>query len=162
MHKQMALGLVVVLIVVVGCQDTTTTLADGPGLSQKPETHEFEFAMLDDFAVETTGATGSGSTDVEGGSVEIEVKAAGLIPGHAYELNVTINFASLATFGPVTSTEDGEVEFKANISLSVGAHRLDFFVTHDHPTGTGDFLGLGLFDRDGLLRCAPAAFPVIE
>ncbi len=148
----------------MGCgQDTTTKpVAErgGSQMSQLSNPHDFEFAMLDDFAVETTGANGSGLIDVEGGSVEVEVKADGLIPGHNYELNVTIDFASFATFGPVTATDDGEVEFEGTIALSVGLHRLDLFVTHDHSTGTG--VAFGLFDRDLLLRCAPAAFPVIE
>ncbi len=168
MRKAVALGLTSLFLVVTGCQDTNTTgpLA-GPSFAHRAASHDFEFAMLDDFAVEKTGASGSGQADVEGGSVEIEVKAEGLIPGHEYELNVTIGpfppfpggFTSFVTFGPVTAQEDGEVEFEGVIALAPGNHRLDFFVTHDHSTGTG--VAFGLFDRDLLLRCRPAVFLTI-
>ena len=86
MFKLMSLSLSLMFLVVTGCgQDTTTKPVAGRGgsqMSQLSNPHDFEFAMLDDFAVETTGANGSGLTDVEGGSVEVEVEADGLIPGH--------------------------------------------------------------------------------
>ena len=162
MHKLLPLGLAGLFLVVTGCQDTNTTgpLA-GPSFAHAAATHDFEFDMNDRFATET-GASGSGQADVEGGSVEIEVKAEGLIPGHEYELKVTIDFASVATFGPVTAQEDGEVEFEGVIALAPGPHRLDFFVTHTHSTVTGDgpigeFV-TSVIDRDPLLRCFPAVF----
>ena len=160
MYKPLTLGLASLFLVVTGCQDTNTTgpLA-GPSFAHAAASHDFAFAMLDDLATETTGASGSGQADVEGGSVEVEVKAEGLKPGHRYELNVTIDFASVVTFGPVTAQEDGEVEFEGVIALAPGNHRLDFFVTHTHSTGTG--VVFGLFDRDLLLRCAPAVFLTI-
>ena len=167
MRKLLPLGLASLFLVVTGCQDTNTTgPLGGPSFAHAAASHDFAFAMLDDFAVED-GASGSGQADVEGGSVEIEVKAGGLIPGHEYELNVTIGpfppfpggFASFVTFGPVTAQEDGEVEFEGVIALAPGNHRLDLFVTHTHSTGTG--VVFGLFDRDLLLRCAPAVFLTI-
>ncbi len=167
MRKLLTLGLAGLFLVVTGCQDTNTTgpLA-GPSFAHAAANHDFAFAMLDDFAVEKTGAGGSGQADVESGSVEVEVKAEGLIPGHDYELNVTINFASVATFGPVAANEDGEVEFEGVIALAPGAHRLDFFVTHDHPTvagsgPVGEFV-TSVIDRDPLLRCMPAVLLTIE
>ena len=121
---------------------------------------EFQFDMLDDLAVEKTDASGSGEAEVDDGALEVEVEAEGLIPGDDYELNVTIDFASVVTFGPVTADEDGEVEFEGDIPLAPGEYRLDFFVTHTAPTGTG--VVFGLLDRDLLLRCAPAVFVTIE
>ena len=172
MRKLLTLGLASLFLVVTGCQDTNTTGplagpdfhkghgAGHPGRGSdraNPAHHDNEFAMLDDFATETTGATGSGKARV-GSSVEVEVKAHGLIPGHDYELNVTIDFASVATFGPVTANEDGEVEFEEDLDLlsllGPGTYRLDFFVTHTHPTIPDPLFG-GLLDRDLLLRCAP-------
>ena len=166
MRKLLTLGLASLFLVVTGCQDTNTTeLLTGPSFAHMAGSHDFEFAMLDDLATETTGASGSGQADIEGGSVEVEVKAEGLIPGHDYELNVTIDFASVATFGPATAQEDGEVEFEGVIALAPGAHRLDFFVTHDHTTvagsgPVGEFV-TSVIDRDPLLRCFPAVFLTI-
>ena len=170
MHKLLTLGFASLFVVVTGCQDTNTT---GPLVG--PSFHEvgverFFFAMLDDFATEK-GASGSARADVDGGTLEVEVEAEGLIPGHDYELNVTIGpqpggFTSFVTFGPVTADDDGEVEFEVDIALAPGDHRLDFFVTHDHSTVVGSG-PLGAFisafiDRDPLLRCAPAVFVTIE
>ena len=161
MRKLLPLGLASLLLVLTGCQDTTTTgPLVGPSFAHAAASHDFVFAMLDDFGTETTGAGGSGQADIEGGSVEVEVKAEGLIPGHDYELNVTIEPgntfppSSFVTFGPVTADEDGEVKFKGDIPLDPGTYRLDFFITHDHGPSTdiGDLLGL---NRDLLLRCAP-------
>ena len=185
MRKLLTLGLASLFLVVTGCQDTNTTgpLA-GPDLHRghgeghpgrgsvraNPAHHDGEFVMLDDFATEKTGATGSGKARA-GGSVEVEVEAKGLIPGEEYELNVTIGpqplgFTSFVTFGPVTADEDGEVEFEEVIALDPGMYRLDFFVTHTGPTvvGSGDdgvFI-TAFIDRDPLLRCAPAVFLTVE
>ncbi len=158
MHKLLTLGLASLFLVVTGCQDTNTT-----GPLAGPSFHEvgverFFFDMLDDFAVEMTGASGSGQVDVDDGTVEVEVEAEGLIPGDEYELNVTIDFASVVTFGPVTADEDGEVEFEGDIPLAPGTYRLDFFVTR--PTGNVADIP-GLFDRDLLLACDPAVFLTI-
>ncbi len=162
MPKLLTLGLASVFVVVTGCQDSNTT---GPLVATSffhaAASHDFEFVMLDDFAVENTGAGGSGLADVDGVSVEVEVKAEGLIPDVDYELNVTLELDvdtgladSFVTFGPVTANQDGEVEFEGVITLDPGAHRLDLFVTRTGSTGTG--VVFGLFDRDLLLRCAPA------
>ena len=176
MRKLLTLGLASLFLVVTGCQDTNTTGplagpdfhkghgAGHPGRGSdraNPAHHDNEFAMLDDFATETTGATGSGKARV-GSSVEVEVEAKGLIPGHEYELNVTIGpqpdgFTSFVTFGPLIADEDGEVEFEEDLDLlsllGPGTYRLDFFVTHTHPTIPDPLFGL--LDRDLLLRCAP-------
>ena len=176
MHKLLTLGLASLFLVVTGCQDTNTTgpLAgpnfDEVGDDDNGEDQEFEFDMRDDFATEK-GASGFGEAEVDDGTLEVEVEAEGLIPGHKYELNVTIGpqpggFASFVTFGPESADEDGEVEFEVDIELAPGAHRLDFFVTHTHPTVAGSGpLGAfitGFIDRDPLLRCAPAVFVTIE
>jgi len=126
------------------------------------------FIMDDRFATETTGASGSGTSDVAGGSVETEVKAEGLIPGHPYELKVIINFANVVTFGGASNNE-GEIEIEVDLDLvgiaGPGNHRLDFFFTHNHPTvagsgATGAFL-TGLLARDPLLACLPAQFVTV-
>ena len=155
MHKLLTLGLASLLLVMMGCQDTNATgplvpdpafhvLGTGHGLSS--------FAMLDDFAVET-GASGSGKANLQEGSVRVSVDAKGLLPNHDYELNITIDFASFVTF-TATSDRHGKIKFKDDlVGLAPGTYRLDFFVTHDHSTGTG--VQFGLFDRDLLLRCAP-------
>ena len=129
--------------------------------------HLSSFAMLDDFAVEMTGAKGRGKADLDHSSVQINVKAKGLLPNTDYELNVTIGPGPSfppSTFVTFTATSDkkGSVGFKDDLDLAgfgPGTHRLDFFVTHDHSTGTG--VVFGLFDRDLLLRCAPATFVTI-
>ncbi len=157
MRKLLTLGLASLFLVVTGCQDTTTT-----GPLAGPEFHAVgaghvghlsSFAMLDDFAVET-GASGSGKTKVRHSSVRVNVNAKGLLPNTDYELNITIDFASFVTF-TATSNKNGKIKFREDLEgLAPGTHRLDFFVTHDHSTGTG--VAFGLFDRDLLLRCFPA------
>jgi hypothetical protein len=160
MRTLLTLGLASVFLAVSGCQDTATTgplgepdfhaMGAGHGLSR--------FAMLDDFATETTGAGGSGSANIQENSVQVDVKAKDLLPNHEYELNITIDFASVATFGPVTSDKHGKVKFKGDLDLVAllgpGTYRLDFFVTHTTPT-IPDPVFPGLLDRDLLLRCAP-------
>ena len=137
---------------------------------------EEEFDMNARFATEMTGASGSGDVEWEDGSVEIEVEVEGLLPNTPYELKVTIGTggdATLAgfntdfgfvTFGPVTSDDDGEVEFEEDLDLlglfGPGLYRLDLFVTHIGPTvdgapGVGAFLTT-IFNRDPLLACQPA------
>ena len=185
MRKLLTLGLASLFLVVTGCQDTNTTGplagpdfhkghgAGHPGRGSdraNPAHHDNEFAMLDDFATETTGATGSGKARV-GSSVEVEVEAKGLIPGHEYELNVTIGpqpdgFTSFVTFGPLIADEDGEVEFEEVIALDPGMYRLDFFVTHTEATVVGSgpvgkFI-TAFIDRDPLLRCFPAVMLTVE
>ncbi len=154
MHKLLTLGLASLFLVVTGCQDTNTTgplagpnfHAGGAGL--------FSFAMLDDFAVEKTGASGSGKANLQEGSVQVSVDANGLLPNHDYELNITIDFASVATF-TATSDQNGKVKFQDDLEgLAPGTHRLDFFVTHDHRT-IGRVIFPGLLKRDLLLRCYP-------
>ena len=171
MHT-LLLGVLPILLLLVTCgQDTPTSVSQTgekdsialPGYSLlKKGAKPSVFAMLDDFATETTGASGSGSVKVRKRSVQIKVKAKNLLAKHAYELNVTIgpdgSFppSTFVTFGPVTSKKKGKVKFKEDLDLvglfGPGTYRLDFFITHDHSTGTGEFLGL---DRDPLLRCAP-------
>ncbi len=157
MRKFLPLGLASLFLVVTGCQDTTTT-----GPLAGPEFHAVgaghghlsSFAMLDDFAVET-GASGSGKTKVRHSSVRVNVNAKGLLPNTDYELNITIDFGSFVTF-KATSNKEGKIKFREDldlVGLAPGTYRLDFFVTHDHSTGTG--VAFGLFDRDLLLRCAP-------
>ena len=156
MHKLLTFGLASVSLVVSGCQDTPTTVP----LDLDPAFHVVgaghgslsSFDMRDDFAVETTGASGSGKTRVEHSSVLVSVKAKSLLPNTDYELNVTIDFASFVTF-TATSDKKGKIKFRGDLELDPGTYRLDFFVTHDHPTGTG--VAFGLFDRDLLLRCVP-------
>ncbi len=169
MRKLMSLGLASLFLAVTGCQDTSTTgpLAPDPAFHVGGAGHgSSSFAMLDDFAVET-GASGSGTADwgfppVQGSSVQISVDAEGLMANHDYELNVTIGRGN--TFPPssfvtftATSDSDGKIKFEEDLdlvsTLGPGTYRLDFFVTHDHSTGTG--VVFGLFDRDLLLRCAP-------
>ncbi len=165
MHKLLTLGLASLFLVVTGCQDTTTTgplagpdfhaIGAGHGLSS--------FAMQDDFAVETTGASGFGKANLQEGSVQVSVDAKGLLPNHDYELNVTIgpgNTFPPSSFVTFTATSDrhGKIKFKEDLDLvsllGPGDVRLDFFVTHDHGPSTdiGALLGL---DRDLLLRCYP-------
>ena len=163
MHKLLPLGLASLFLVVTGCQDTPTTGPDpafhvlgggGHGSSS--------YTMLDDFAV-AKGASGSGTATWawrprRGGSVVIHVEAVDLEAVHEYELNVTIGRGATfppSTFVRFTATSDGSgaLVFDVNLELAPGTYRLDFFVTHTHPTGTG--VALGLFDRDLLLRCAP-------
>ena len=132
------------------------------------ESHEFD--MNDRFATEK-GASGSGEVEVDDGSVEIKVEAEGLEPNHKYELHVTIDFdPDSVIFGPVTSDDDGEIEFEEDLDLVAlvgpGTYRLDFFVTHIHDTvagtvGVGEFI-TGLLDRDPLLSCEPAAMVTIS
>ena len=174
MHKLLTLGLASLFLVVTGCQDTNTTgpLA-GPNFDEvgdDGEDQEFFFAMRDDLATDRTGASGSGEAEADDGTLEFEVEAEGLEPGHEYELNVTIGpqpvgFTSFVTFGTVTADEDGEVEFEGDIELAPGNYRLDFFVTLTEPTATGGgFAGpfvTSFIDRDPLLRCAPAVFLTI-
>ncbi len=111
------------------------------------------------------------------GNSRERLEAEGLIPGHVYELNVTIGpglpvdgFDRLVTFGPVTADDDGEVEFEGDIELDPGFHRLDFFVTHNHPPESGVvsshplgavLTGEDFLNRDPLLRCFPAVFLTI-
>ena len=167
MRKFLLLGLASLFLVVTGCQDTTMT-----GPLAGPEFHAVgaghghlsSFAMLDDLAVELTGASGSGKAKVRHSSVRVNVHAKGLPPNQDYELNVTINFASVVTF-TATSGNHGDVKFKGDLDLAgfgPGTHRLDFFVTHDHPTiPEDDLIFPGLLDRDLLLRCFPATFVTI-
>ena len=118
--------------------------------------------MVDDFAVED-GASGSGKTRVRHSSVLVSVKAKGLLPNHPYELNVTIGPApaGFSSFVTITATSDkkGKIRFRGDVPLAPGTHRLDFFVTHNHSTGTG--VAFGLLDRDLLLRCLPATVVTI-
>ncbi len=136
-----------------------------------------EFDMNARFATEQTGASGSGEVEVDDGSVEIEVEVEGLLPNTPYELKVTIGEGGnadlggfdggsfgIVTFGPVTSADDGEVEFEEDLDLlglfGPGLYRLDFFVTHIGPTVAGSgVVGpilTGILGRDPLLACEPA------
>ena len=156
-HRARVVGLAVVLGLLLSVMVAPTALASD----------EEEFDMNDRFAAGTpTGASGSGEVEVDDGSVEIEVGAEGLLPNHAYELKVTIGPAggfaptSVVTFGPVTSDDDGEIEFEEDLGLAPGTYRVDLFVTHIHPTvagsgPTGAAL-TALFNRDPLLSCQPA------
>jgi len=125
---------------------------------------------------------GRGVSEVDGDFVEIEVEAEGLLPYHQYEMKVTVGFCppdpinagfcdaptmptlAVVTCGWENSDSDGEVEFDCDLDLvellGPGTYRLDFFVTHIHPTGPGSGLGFpisGVLDRDPLLRCFPAS-----
>ena len=159
MRKLLPLGLASLFLVVTGCQDTNTT-----GPLAGPDFHAggaglFSFAMLDDLATEK-GASGSGTAKLTGGhSVRVRVEANDLLPNHDYELNITIDFASVVTF-TATSDENGDVKFHDDLEgVAPGSHRLDFFVTHDHRTiRKKDLVFPGLLNRDLLLRCAPAVF----
>jgi len=181
-HRIIVIGLATVIALLLGITVAPTALAD--------DDQEQEFAMLDDFATED-GASGSGESEVDGDFVEIEVEAEDLLPDHQYELKVTIGFCALGTIrenimsdcdapvgptptvvscGPERSDSDGEVEFDCDLDLVelLGAgpatYRLDFFVTHFHPTDPGVGLGVPLsvvLDRDPLLRCAPASLHTV-
>ena len=167
MHKLLPLGLASLFLVVTGCQDTNTTgpLA-GPDFHAMGAGHGLSsFAMLDDFATEK-GASGAGKVNLQEGSVRVRVDAKGLLPNVDYELNVTIGpqpggFTSFVTF-TATSDRHGKIKFQGDIELDPGMHRLDLFVTHNHPTVVGSgpdgaFI-TAFIDRDPLLRCAPAVF----
>ena len=173
-HRGTVMGLAAVIALLLSITVAPTALAD--------DDQEQEFAMLDNFATEQTGASGSGESEVDGDFVEIEVEAEGLLPDHQYELIVIIGACSVdpvvcplpiegmpifVTCGPESSDDDGEVEFDCDLDLvdiagAPGTYRLDFFVTHNHATvlGAVDTPGLPLsllFDRDPLLRCGPAS-----
>ncbi len=164
MRKLMALGLASLFLGVTGCQDTTPMgpLA-GPDFHAMGPGHGLlsEFAMLDDLAVVKTGASGSGKTGLRQGSVQFVVTAKHLLRNHHYELNITIDFASVATFR-ATSDHHGRIKFQGHLELDPGEYRLDFFVTPDRPTiEEEDLVFPGLLDRDLLLRCFPATFVTI-
>ena len=163
------MSFVLISLLILGCGKATNPV-DVP-LSENSVVSSLAkgspFAMTDRFATETD-ASGSGTSDVAGGSIETEVKAEGLIPNHPYELKVSINFIHVATFGGA-SNNDGEIEFEVDLDLvgiaGPGNHRLDFFFTHNHPTvagsgATGAFL-TGLLARDPLLACLPAQFVTV-
>ncbi len=172
-HRRIVIGLVAVIALLLSIT-VPTALAD--------DDQEQEFAMLDDFATELTGASGSGKSEVRRDSVRIEVKAEGLLPRHQYEMKVTIGDCppepssaadcvppvmgdpAVVTCGPETSNRRGKARFRCAIDLvqllGPGTYRTDFFVTHIHPTGPGFGLGVplsGVLDRDPLLACAPAS-----
>ncbi len=176
-HRGIVIGLVAVIALL---------LSITVGLAK--DNQKQEFAMLDDFAAEN-GASGSGESSVSKGSVKIKVKAEGLLPRHQYEMKVIITTGrppivglppdAVVTCGPETSNRRGKARFKCDIDLVQLAteqdfllmpgdeYRLDFFVTHIHPTDPagnpqggdpdpGVILPLVL-DRDPLLRCSPAS-----
>ena len=165
-HRGTVMGLAAVIALLVSITVAPTALAHDP--------QEQEFAMLDDFATEQTGASGNGVSSVRGDSVRIQVNTHGLLPHHQYEMKVTITTGrppvvgpppGVVTCGPETTNSSGHVHFDCTIDLvqlhGTGTHRLDFFVTHIHPTGDG-FGELGslvgaVLDRDPLLRCSPAS-----
>ena len=78
---------------------------------------------------------------------------------------------TVVTCGPVRSDDDGEVELDCDLDLvellgpGPATYRLDFFLTHFHPTGPGvGFPGIPIsvvLDRDPLLRCAPASLHTV-
>ncbi len=163
-HRGIAIGLVAVIALLL-----SITL----GLAK--DNQKQEFAMLDDFATEITGASGSGESKVHKDSVRIKVKAEGLLPRHQYEMKVTIGDEGVppvmgdpifVTCGPERSNRRGKAQFRCELDLvditgAPGTYRLDFFVTHNHATGlgapgNGEILS-GVLDRDPLLRCAPAS-----
>ncbi len=167
MRKLLILGLAGLFLVLTGCQDTNMTgPLTGPTFHKKGKGASHgslsisSFAMVDGFAVEITGASGSGKIRLRHRSVRIKVKAKDLLPNTVYELNVTIDFASFVTF-TATSNKKGKIKFKGDLEFAPGEYRLDFFVTHDEPTiseAKFDFLVplFLLLDRDLLLRCLPA------
>jgi len=143
-HRGIVIGLVAVIALL---------LSITVGLAK--DNQKQKFAMLDDFAAET-GASGSGESSVSKGSVKIKIKAEGLRPHHQYELKVIITTGrppivglppdAVVTCGPETSNRRGKARFKCDIDLVQLAteqgflldpgdeYRLDFFVTHIHPT----------------------------
>ncbi len=176
-HRGIVIGLVAVIALLLSITVPTALAGDD---------QEQEFAMLDDFATED-GASGSGESEVDGDFVEVAVDAEGLLPYHQYEMKVTIGpctspaiadcdapivgMPAVVTCGWENSDSDGEVEFDCDLDLvellGPGTYRLDFFVTHIHPTDPagnpqggdpdpGVILPLVL-DRDPLLRCSPAS-----
>ncbi len=166
-HRGTVMGLAAVIALLVSITVAPTALAHDP--------QEQEFAMLDDFATEQTGASGSGVSSVHKDSVRIKVKAEGLLPRHQYEMKVTIGDEGVppvmgdpifVTCGPERSNRRGKAQFRCELDLvditgAPGTYRLDFFVTHNHATGlgaagNGEILS-GVLDRDPLLRCAPAS-----
>ena len=165
-HNGTALGLAVLTTLLLSITVAPTALAVKGDQEQV-------FDMNDRFATEN-GASGSGEAKVDGDTLKAEVEAAGLIPGHQYEMKITIGPGGLLPFqaplfvscGLVTSEPDGEAEFECDINLvqlfGAGLYRLDLFVTHNHPTvsgtpGTGTLISDAL-DRDPLLACQPAVF----
>jgi len=172
-HRGIVIGLATVIALLLGITVAPTALAD--------DDQEQEFAMLADFATEQTGASGSGESEVDGDIVEIEVEAEGLLPYHQYEMKVTISPEGdlrpppetdpiFVTCGWENSDSDGEVEFDCDLDLvqlrGPGIYRLDFFVTHIHATepgkdGTPGVPLSAIFERDPLLRCAPASIHMV-
>ncbi len=171
-HRGIVIGLVAVIALLLSVT-VPTALAD--------DDQEQEFDMNDRFATED-GASGSGESEVDGDFVQIDVDAEGLLPHHQYEMKVTIGFCSaphifdcdapvggpppaIVTCGWENSDGHGDVEFDCDLDLvellGPGTYRLDFFVTHIHPTvdgccGVGPLLTTVL-DRDPLLACQPAS-----
>ena len=140
---------------------------------------EHVFDMNDRFAAEA-GASGSGEAKVDGASIETEVEAEGLIPGHQYELRISIGPGNVSPVvaplsvgcGPVTADNDGEAEFECESDINLvqlfgaGPYRIDLFITHIHPQDPGDPIGSNpalsaALDRDPLLACEPAVFVVV-
>ena len=164
----------IIPLLILGCGKPTNPVdvpfSEDSGVSSLAKGSPFD--MHDEFATEG-GASGSGTSDVAGGSVEIEVKAEGLAPNHNFEVVVTIDVGppgprppvpvNVLTF-PVQSDGEGEVEFKTNLDLvglkGPGTYRLDFFFTHPHTTDTSESppeLVAAIGNRDPLLACRPAA-----
>ena len=173
-HRRTVMGLAAVITLLLSVTVAPTVFAD--------DDQEQEFGMFANFATEQTGASGSGESEVDGDIVEIEVEAEGLLPNHQYEMKVIIGPEGdltapaflppphgFVTCGWENSEDDGEVEFDCDLDLvelrGPGMYRLDFFVTHIHPTVAGSgFFGLALseaLDRDPLLRCGPASVHMV-
>ena len=153
-HQARLLSLSVVIALLLSIVVAPTALAND---------EDQEFDMNDRFAsVAGKGASGDGEVEVDDGSVEIEVEAEGLLPNHAYQLIVTVGPQGApfqagffdVTFVPVTSDDDGEIEFDEELDLDPGSYRLDLFVTHVHTILTPAIPQIGNFDP--LLACAPA------
>jgi len=178
-HRGIVIGLAAVIALLLGLTVAPTALAHGD--------QEQEFDMNDRFAT-AIGASGSGESEVDGDFVEVAVEAEGLLPHHQYEMKITIGACPpdaisagqcdgpagmflpvVVTCGWEESDSKGEVEFDCHLDLveliGPGTYRLDWFVTHIHPTvpgmaGNGALLS-DVLGRDPLLACQPASLHTV-
>ena len=179
-HRGIVIGLAAVIALLLGLTVAPTALAHG--------VQEQEFDMNARFA-SAMGASGSGESEVNGGFVEVQVDAEGLLPHHQYEMKITIGACPpdalsaggcdspageflpvVVTCGWEESDHFGEVRFDCHLDLvellGAGTYRLDFFLTHFHFTGPGKAGTAGvpislILDRDPLLRCSPASLHTV-
>ncbi len=126
--------------------------------------------MNDRFATEKTGANGLAKVRAtQEGSIEVErVIARSLIPDHLYKVKVTVDLTTVFDTASIMSDKHGRLvvnDFDLG-AFAPGVYRLDIFVTHPHPAGTGtagdgEFIA-GLLGSEALLACQPAFTVTVE